>query len=504
MKTTPTARIVPATRLLSVAALWAILGRVRLVDSLDGDSSELSFLLDHPSKLAIDPLVKALVHFRSVAHPITDAANIADPDRRDTSLKEHLHDLSAQFMKEVRDLVVDVLKLFVFGLDQLLPAVRTTLFAIYLRVELGFEAVLVVSESTKLTTVDCERIIAREDSGEVLLSEINSSHFVSSGSVYRFCVVLSTNDKIIGGLADLDGAGFFTGGPVDQNRVVAALRRQAKNAVVSESDALVGPPEYVVALVTTLRRIPLPVVVMPGVNRFVELLCNFLGRLRRQHVVTLAVPPTHRRLREPVVLTVDSTPVPLADRVPQIRRRAGQPFKLLVALNMEFAGQVHALRLIFNVLFNHLLAHLTSRADKVRAGPKGRKSMQVVELVSKNVSTGSLESVNDLVGSVPGVCLDEEVNMVGPNRQRIDLPLVLVGHFMKHLFQSICYRPFEHTRSSFRAPHEVILHRVDGVAASPVWFFVDWHRSINRLSCPVFRERSLTSRSTSHCEGARN
>ncbi len=61
MKTTPTARIVPATRLLSVAALWAILGRVRLVDSLDGDSSELSFLLDHPSKLAIGPLVEALI-----------------------------------------------------------------------------------------------------------------------------------------------------------------------------------------------------------------------------------------------------------------------------------------------------------------------------------------------------------------------------------------------------------------------------------------------------------
>ncbi|MCS3827228.1 hypothetical protein GGP85_002696 [Salinibacter ruber] len=116
------------------------------------------------------------------------------------------------------------------------------------------------------------------------------------------------------------------------------------------------------------------------------------------------------------------------------------------------------------------------------------------ELISKNVSTGSLESVNDLVGSVPSVCLDEEVNMVGPNRQRIDLPLVLVGHFIKHLFQAICYRSLEYTRPTFRAPHEVILHRVDGVAASPVWFFVDWHHLINRLSCPMFRERE-----DSHC-----
>jgi hypothetical protein len=126
MKATLTARIVPATRFLPVAALWAFLGRVRLVDLLDNDPSELGFVLDHPSKLAIGPLVEALVHFLSVVYSITDAANIADCNRRDTSLKEHLHDLPAQFMKEVRDLVVDVLELFTLRLDELLPAGRET------------------------------------------------------------------------------------------------------------------------------------------------------------------------------------------------------------------------------------------------------------------------------------------------------------------------------------------------------------------------------------------
>jgi hypothetical protein len=503
MKAAFTTRIVSATRLLSVAALWAFLGRVRLVDSFDSDSSQLGFVLDHPSKLAIGPLMEALVHLRSVVDPITDAADIADCNRRDTSLKEHLHDLPAQFMKKVRDLVVDVFELFTLRLDQLLPTIRAALFAINLRVEFGLETVLVVSKSTKLTAVYRKGIAFRENSSEVLLSEIDSSYFISSGSVNGFSVVLSTDNEPIRGLPDLDGTRDFVDGPVNQDRVLSALRGEAKHAIISKRDSLTGPAENVILLVAAFWRIACPVVVVPRANRFVELLCNLLGRLRRQHVVTLAVPPTHLGLREPVVLPIHRSPVPLTDRVPQIRRRAGQPFKLMVALNMESAGQVHALRLIFNVLFNHLLAHLTSRADKVRAGPEGRKSMQVVELVSKNVSTGSLESVNDLVGSVPGVCLDEEVNMVGPNRQRIDLPLVLVGYFMKHLFQSICYHPFEHTRSSFRAPHEVVLHRMDGVTASPVWFFVDWHHSINRLSCPVFRERSLTSRSTSHCEGVR-
>jgi predicted thioredoxin/glutaredoxin len=43
--------------------------------------------------------------------------------------------------------------------------------------------------------------------------------------------------------------------------------------------------------------------------------------------------------------------------------------------------------------------------------------MQAVEFADENVRTGSFEPVNDLVWSVPSVCLDEEVNMVGPDRQ---------------------------------------------------------------------------------------
>jgi len=66
MKAALTARIVPARRLLPVAALWAFLGRVCLVDSLDSDSSELGFLLDHPSKLAMGPLVQPLIYLAVV------------------------------------------------------------------------------------------------------------------------------------------------------------------------------------------------------------------------------------------------------------------------------------------------------------------------------------------------------------------------------------------------------------------------------------------------------
>ena len=341
MKNTFTARIVPARGLLPVAALWTFLGRVGFVNSINSDPGELGFVLNHPVKLAVGPLVQPLVHLAAVVNPITDAANITDSDRRDTSLKEHLHDLPTQFVKKVRDLVVDVVKLLVLRLNQLRPAARAALFTIDLRIELGFQAILVVTESAKFTAVDRECVLTREDSSEVFLSEIDSGDLVSGRSVDRLCVILSTDDKTTRALPDLDGSGFFVDGPINQNRVLSAFRGQTENAIVTERDALIGPPEHVVLFVTTFWWVAPAVVVMPGAHRFVELLRDFLGGLRGQYVMPFAVPSPHRRLTEPVVLPVDRSPVPLADLVPQIRRRPGQPLKLIGALNVEFAGQIH-------------------------------------------------------------------------------------------------------------------------------------------------------------------
>jgi len=44
----------------------------------------------------------------------------------------------------------------------------------------------------------------------------------------------------------------------------------------------------------------------------------------------------------------------------------------------------------------------------------------MVKLIPKDVSTGSFEPMNHLVGSVSGVRLNEEVNVIGANRKGID------------------------------------------------------------------------------------
>jgi hypothetical protein len=157
---------------------------------------------------------------------------------------------------------------------------------------------------------------------------------------------------------------------------------------------------------------------------------------------------------------------------------------------MKFAGQVHGLRLIFNILLYDRLAHLAGRRDEVTPRPERRESVKIIELISEDVGTGSLESVNDLVGSVTSICLNEQMYVIGLNRQGGDFPVMFICYAMEYFLQAFCHCAFENRRPSFRAPHEMIFYRVDGVTASAVWFFVDWHESINRLRRTVFRRKS--------------
>jgi len=285
--------------------------------------------------------MQPLVHLATVVNPITDAARVTDGDRRDIALKAHLHDLSAQFVKKVRDFVVYVAELFVFGSNQLFPTIRSMLFAVDLRVKLRFQLVLVVAQSAKLSAVDREGILAGENSSEMFLAKINSSDLVSGRSIYGLSVILRANNEAAGTLPDLNGFRLFARRPVDQNRILSTLCGQPENAVVSKRDALTFPAQHVVFFVAALWRIALPVVAVPRADSIVELISDCLGGLRRQYVVPLAVPLLHRCLTEPMVLSIYGAPIPLADPVPQLRGAAGEPLELVGALNVEIAGQVH-------------------------------------------------------------------------------------------------------------------------------------------------------------------
>jgi hypothetical protein len=55
-------------------------------------------------------------------------------------------------------------------------------------------------------------------------------------------VVLRTDNEPAGGSLNLDDSSFRIDGPIDQDRVVSALCRQAEHAIISKGDALTLPP----------------------------------------------------------------------------------------------------------------------------------------------------------------------------------------------------------------------------------------------------------------------
>lgn len=235
--------------------------------------------------------------------------------------------------------------------------------------------------------------------------------------------------------------------------------------------------------------------------RLIQALNHVLEGLRVEVVPVALVPLLQLRevLLERVVagiLAVNFV-VPASEShkvVPHHRRKLDAFYEVFVALagvKPVLVRLAHGLRLILDVPPDDLLAHFAGRAHEIRAGPKRRKPVKLVELFSQNVSAFFLESMNYLIGCVAGIRLNEQVNMIGTNCQRADLPVMLIRYVKEYLFKTIGNLILQHLRPTLQAPHEVVLHRVDGVTRPLVWFFVDWHHSINRPSQPVFWRKSL-------------
>jgi hypothetical protein len=118
-------------------------------------------------------------------------------------------------VQEIGDLIVDVVELLVFGLDQFPPSIRTALFAVDLRLKFCLRLVLVVPKSSKLPAINQKAIFSRTDRSEMLLSEVNAGDIVSVCSIFGFDFIGRPNFiPVIP--ADLNEYGLFIYGPIDQ------------------------------------------------------------------------------------------------------------------------------------------------------------------------------------------------------------------------------------------------------------------------------------------------
>lgn len=224
--------------------------------------------------------------------------------------------------------------------------------------------------------------------------------------------------------------------------------------------------------------------------RLIEPLDHVLSGLRIKAVPTAFVTLlTLRQMTLELVVAgvlAEDLVVPARQRhevIPDLRGKLDLAYEVplaLRAIQTVFERFTQASGLIFDVLLYDFFAHLARRGHEIGARPKRRKTKQAFVLLAQQMRASTLESVDDLVRRVPGVGLDEEVYVIRLNRQGNDLPIVFVGHLFEDLTEPVGNGPFQDTLPTLRTPHEMILHRVDGVARSAVLFFVDCHHSINK------------------------
>lgn len=297
-------------------------------------------------------------------------------------------------------------------------------------------------------------------------------------------------DPQIAAAVTLDGHSFDL--PLNRAREVEAVRlfahtQPANAGTFWQLPARLGERERLVLAALFEVRTARLGIVKKALVRLIQPLNHVLPGLRVQ-----PIPPAFLSLFElrqmPLelvvtgVLPVDFVEAPSKGHevVPDVRPKPNLPMQVLIPLRAEQLvlvrlANLHRSGLTFNVLLDNLLAHLTSRAHEVRARPQRRQLKQALVLFAENTAASAFEGVRDLIRSVPGVCLNEEVKMIGLDRQRHDQPLVLGGNFFNDLPQTISDRPLEDPLSSLWTPDEVIPHGVNGVTASLVCLFVDCH-----------------------------
>lgn len=172
--------------------------------------------------------------------------------------------------------------------------------------------------------------------------------------------------------------------------------------------------------------------------------------------------------------------------IPYLRGKSyltNQMFVSLGTVQAVFKRLSQGLRLFVNVLLNDLLADLTRRGTEVGARPQGRQPEQVFVLLSQYAAAAPLKCVHDLVRGVASIGLQKQMNVIRLNSKCEYAPVVFLSYLFDDLPKPTGYSALQYPLASLRTPDEVILHRMNGVGTSAI-FFVDSHVvSTNNTAC---------------------
>jgi len=155
----------------------------------------------------------------------------------------------------------------------------------------------------------------------------------------------------------------------------------------------------------------------------------------------------------------------------QVEREGEAVSLVAVRIKQKFESSPHAslILLIFNVLYNGRLTNAPDCSGVVAARPESWQSgAQARELFAQNMRSVTFEPVDNLGHAKNRIGLDKQMHVVGANAHPVDFYFKLRRLLPQKLFETRLHLSPENIPAVLRAPHDVVLERVDGAAISSV------------------------------------
>lgn len=138
-------------------------------------------------------------------------------------------------------------------------------------------------------------------------------------------------------------------------------------------------------------------------------------------------------------------------------------------MNSRYLNVLRTGLLIGDVSLYGRFRNSADAADVIATAPERRHArFKPREFFSQFVRGESLELSSKVRGSPPRVRLNEHVNVVGHNFQRVNLSVQFCRPLIQQLSQAFLHGSDENLQAILGTPHQVILERVDGSSTNAI------------------------------------
>ena len=149
----------------------------------------------------------------------------------------------------------------------------------------------------------------------------------------------------------------------------------------------------------------------------------------------------------------------------KIKRKLEALALVVIRVEEKLKGALHdsAILLIFDVLSYGSLANAADCAGVITARPQSREpGAQAGKLFAQNMRGVSLEPVGDFSHAKNRIGFNKQMHVVGADAHFVDFDFKLSRFLSQELFEALFDSPSQDWPTILRAPHYVVLKRVDG------------------------------------------